>query len=73
MRDGTSNTLMLSEMLVHLSGSDNSWGLWAYPGGATISGSNHNDGTTTLLINSDARDPTQKNWTPPAQRPLRYQ
>jgi prepilin-type N-terminal cleavage/methylation domain-containing protein/prepilin-type processing-associated H-X9-DG protein len=67
--DGTSNTLMVGELLVDNRTTDSSWGLWAYAGGATVSGSNGSTDPTTgaLLIktpNGDARLAQHHEWTP---------
>jgi prepilin-type processing-associated H-X9-DG protein len=70
MKDGSSNTLAVSELLTYPSPSDGSWGLWGYPGGATVSGRNtdannnswsamspafRNNLDCTLFPNGDAR------------------
>ncbi|MCI0461923.1 MAG: DUF1559 domain-containing protein [Gemmataceae bacterium] len=74
--DGTSNTLLVGEMLIHDTSNDNTWGVWAYAGGATVSGSNDLTGSI-LLVNGNAAlvDPvtktlTQQNWTPHCQNAL---
>ncbi|MCI0461922.1 MAG: DUF1559 domain-containing protein [Gemmataceae bacterium] len=77
IKDGTSNTLMVGEMLIHDTTGDNTQGVWAYAGGATVSGTNELPFTSTLLVNGNAAlvDPvtktqTQKNWTPHCQNGL---
>ncbi|MCI0379730.1 MAG: DUF1559 domain-containing protein [Gemmataceae bacterium] len=62
--DGTSNTLAVGELITFNSTGDGTWGVWAYAGGATVSGSNDNPSTSTLLPNGDARIGTFKDWTP---------
>jgi prepilin-type N-terminal cleavage/methylation domain-containing protein/prepilin-type processing-associated H-X9-DG protein len=64
VNDGTSNTLFIGELVIHDRADDNTWGVWAYAGGATVSGTNDNPTSSTLLMNGDARLSTQTNWTP---------
>ncbi len=40
IRDGTSNTLLVGELIVDIRGNDGTWGVWGYPGGATVGVSN---------------------------------
>jgi prepilin-type N-terminal cleavage/methylation domain-containing protein len=62
--DGTSNSLMVGELLTHVRSNDGSWGLWAHAGGPFVSGSNDNNGTTVKIPNGDARLSQNTEWTP---------
>jgi prepilin-type N-terminal cleavage/methylation domain-containing protein/prepilin-type processing-associated H-X9-DG protein len=74
--DGTSNTLAATEVIVHLSGGDNSFGVWGYPGGAYVTayndkgnvGNNYSFGTQPApdqlqTPNCDGRLATCSSWT----------
>jgi prepilin-type N-terminal cleavage/methylation domain-containing protein/prepilin-type processing-associated H-X9-DG protein len=60
--DGTSNTMLVGELITHNRTDDGSWGLWAYAGQATVSGSNDN-GATIKTPNGDARQAQHHEWT----------
>jgi prepilin-type N-terminal cleavage/methylation domain-containing protein len=65
MLDGTSNTLVVGELLTHTSTGDGSWGVWAHSGGPFVNGSNDNGGTPDVMIpNGDARLAPNHEWTP---------
>ncbi len=64
MSDGASNSIAVGELVVEPRTTDGSWGLWAYAGAATISGSNDTTPFTVKTPNGDARIVGHKDWTP---------
>jgi prepilin-type N-terminal cleavage/methylation domain-containing protein/prepilin-type processing-associated H-X9-DG protein len=67
--DGTSNTILVGELLTQDRTNDASWGLWAHPGGPFVSGSNSSNGDPLQnggykVPNGDARQSNNTEWTP---------
>jgi prepilin-type processing-associated H-X9-DG protein len=64
IRDGTSNTIGIGELVTWHAVQDGTWGVWAYPSAASVSGRNDNTATGILLPNGDANNDNMKDWTP---------